>query len=188
MKKLIGSIGLAFLFFVNSAHAAFIINSMTGYSSSSDSNTTTDISDVSNHFFLGASLGSKQKLYIGQNVTIFTHEVKATTTNKVNTLELGPRLIYFFSEENVFYGTLGWNPYAKGKRTVGTTTEDISGYGLLAGIGAELKINRMFYIGGSLNYKSLNISKTISATNVATEVSDSYTSLMPMINLSFRFR
>lgn len=184
MKKIL----FASLFLINTTHAAFIIDTMTGFSTSSDSKTATNISDVSNHIFIGASIGAKQRTFIGQNVTIFTHQLKSSTTNKVNTLELGPRLTYFFSEENVFYGTLGWNPYAKGKRTIGSTTEDISGYGLLAGLGAEVKINRNFHIGGSLNYHSLSISKAISASNVATTVSDTYTSLMPMLNLSFRFR
>lgn len=188
MKKIMKKILIAIFFLINTAHAAFIVDNMTGYSSSSDSKTTTDISDLSNHLFIGASLGSKQRLYVGQNITFFTHQIKTASTNKVNTLELGPRFTYFFNETNTFYGTVGWNPYAKGKRTIGDVTEEISGYGLLVGLGAELKINRTFYIGGSLNYKSLNISKSISAANVATEVTDTYTSLMPMINLSLRFR
>lgn len=165
-----------------------MIETLTGYSSSSDSKTSTNISDVSNHIFIGASLGTKQQFFLGQNITLFTHQLKTSTTDKVNTLELGPRMTYYFSEDNVFYGTFGWNPYAKGKRTVAGVTEDISGYGLLVGFGAELKINRNFHIGGSLNYKTLNISKSISAANVATARSDTYTSLMPMINLSLRFR
>lgn len=185
LKKLAISI---FFLTISSAHAAFMIDTMTGYSSSSDSKTTTDISDVTNHIFIGASIGARQRLFVGQNITIFTHQLKTSTTDKVNTLELGPRMTYFFDASNVFYGTLGWNPYAKGKRTVNSVTEEISGYGLLVGLGAEVKINRNFHIGGSINYKSLNISKSISAANVATEESDTYTSLMPMLNLSFRFR
>lgn len=168
--------------------ASFMFNTMTGYSTSSDSKTTTDISDLSNHFFLGASIGSKDRLFVGQNITIFNHQIKTTTTDKVNTLELGPRLVYFFTDENVFYGTLGWNPYAKGNRTVAGATEEISGYGLLAGLGAELKINRNFHIGASLNYHTLSVSKAINSANVASTVSDTYSSVMPMINLSFRFR
>lgn len=183
-KKIIFSL----FFTLNSAHAAFMINTMTGYSSSADSKTSTNISDVTNHIFIGASLGVKQKLFVGQNITIFTHQLKTTATDKLNTTELGPRLTYFFDDANVFYGTLGWNPYAKGKRTVAGVTEDISGFGLLAGLGAEVKINRSFHIGGSINYKSLSISESVSAANVATKESNTYTSLMPMINLSFRFR
>lgn len=183
MKKIL----FALLFVINSAHAAFMIDTMTGFTTTTDSKTTTNTSDVSNHIFIGASLGARQRAYIGQNITIFNHQIKQTTTDKINTLELGPRFTYFFTDENVFYVTLGWNPYAKGKRTVSSITEEISGYALLAGLGAELKINRNFHIGGSLNYHSLNISKAISASNVATTVSDKYSSLMPMINLSFRF-
>ncbi|MBC7539324.1 MAG: outer membrane beta-barrel protein [Bacteriovorax sp.] len=184
MKKIL----LISFFLINTAHATFMIDTMTGYSSSSDSKTTADVSDISNHIFVGASIGSQQRTFIGQNVTIFTHQLKKSTTDKINTLELGPRLTYFFTEENVFYGTLGWNPYAKGKRTIASVTEDISGYGLLAGLGAEIKINRNFHIGGSFNYHRISISKTISASNVASSVSDTYSSMMPMINLSFRFR
>ena len=176
------------VFLMNSAHAAFMINTMTGYTSSNDSKTTTDISGISNHVFIGASIGSRDRLFVGQNISNFTHEIKTSSTNKVNTLELGPRLTYFFNEGNVFYLTLGWNPYAKGKRTIGSEVEEISGYGLLGGLGAEVKVNRYFHIGGSLNYKSLSISKSINSANIVTSVSDSYTSLMPMINLSFRFR
>lgn len=165
-----------------------MINTMTGFSSSRDSKTSTDISDVSNHIFVGASIGTRQKVFIGQNITLFTHQFKTTTTNKLNTLELGPRLTYFFTEERVFYGTLGWNPYAKGKRTIAGATDEISGFGLLAGFGAEVRINNNFHIGASLNYHSLSISKAISSSNVATTESQTYTSLMPMINLSLRFR
>ncbi len=176
------------IFSMNSAYAAFMVNSMTGYSSSSDSKTTTEINDISNHIFIGASIGPKERLFVGQNISIFTHEIKTSAINKVNTLELGPRLTYFLNEGNVFYLTLGWNPYVKGKRTIGSEMEEISGHSLLGGLGAEVRINRNFHIGGSLNYKSLSISKSISSANVATEVTDTYTSLMPMINLSFRFR
>jgi hypothetical protein len=172
----------------NHSEAAFMINTMTGYSSSSDSNTTTNISNISNHVFVGASIGSKQQIFVGQNITIYTQQLKTTTTDKISTMELGPRLTYFFNEENIFYSTLGWNPYAKGTRIVASTSEEISGFSYLIGLGAELKINRNFHIGGSLNYSSLNISKSISSANVATEVSDTYTALMPMINLSLRFR
>lgn len=184
MKKLL----FIFLFFFSNAHAAFLINTMSSFSSSSDSYTSTKLSDMSNHIFLGASIGAKQRAYIGQNISILTNQVQTSATNKINTLELGPRVTYFFSDENVFYTTLGWNPYAKGKRTVSGTTEDVSGWAFLAGIGAELKIDRSFHIGASLNYHSLTITKSISASNVATTVSDKYSSILPMINLSLRFR
>lgn len=175
-------------FLINTSHAAFMIDTNTSYSSSNDTKTKAALSDMSNHIFIGASLGAKQQLYVGQNVTSFTHQLKTTSTDKINTLELGPRLIYFFTDENVFYATLGWNPYAKGKRTVSGSTDQISGFGLLGGIGAELKINRNFHVGASFTYKSLNISESINSSNVAKKESNTYTTMMPMLNLSFRFR
>ena len=188
MKKIIlASIMLVPVFF-NTANAAFMFETMSGFTTTSDSKTTTDTSDITNHIFIGASIGAKQRAFIGQNITFFSHEVKAATTNKVSTMELGPRFTYFLSDDNVFYISLGWNPYAKGTRTTGSTTEDISGYSLLGSLGAEVKINKNFHIGGSINYHSLNISKAISSSNQATTVSDSYSSIMPMLNLSFRFR
>jgi hypothetical protein len=173
--------------FASNANASFIIDTMTGFFTTSDSKTNADTSDLANHTFIGASIDHRQKFYIGNNFTFFSHQIKGSTTNKVNTFELGPRATYFFSEENTFYVTLGWNPYAKGSRTVSGTQEDISGYAFLAGLGVEVKINRNFYVGGSLNYHTLNITKAISSSNVASTASDKYNSMMPMINLSLRF-
>ena len=177
---------LAFL--INNAHAAFIINTMSAYSTSSDSKTSSSTSSTSNHFFIGASIGAKQHMFVGQNITIATQEIKTATTNKLAMTELGPRLVYYFDDGNVFYSTLSWNPYAKGTRTINGVSEDISGFSYFIGVGAELKINHNFHIGGSLNYKSLSISKAISTSLVASTVSNTYASIDPMINLSFRFR
>lgn len=184
MKKLL----LISLFLINSAHAAFMINTMSGYFSTTDSKTNTNTNDTTNHIFIGASLGSKQRFFVGQNITLFSHQIAATNTDKVSTMELGPRIIYFFTDNNVFYTTLGWNPYAKGTRTVSGTTEKVSGSALLFGAGVEVKINSNFHIGGSINYHSLSVTESTSASNVTTTVSQSYTALMPMINLSLRFR
>lgn len=161
---------------------------MSGFTTTSDSKTNTNTSDITNHIFFGASIGQKQRTFIGQNITLFNHQIKKSTTDKVSTTELGPRFTYFLSEDNVFYVSLGWNPYAKGKRTVNSVTEDISGYSLLGSLGAEVKINKNFHIGGSINYHTLKISKAINSSNQASTVSDTYGSMMPMLNLSFRFR
>jgi hypothetical protein len=176
------------LLYINSANAAFLFDSMTGFSSSSDSKTSTNLSDLTNHIFIGASIGAKQRAYIGQNITIVSHQMKAAGTDKISTLELGPKLMYFFDEENIFYGSFGWNPYVKGTRSISGSTSEIMGYSLLASLGAELKINRTFHIGGSINYHQLKTSKSISSANVSTTESETYSSLMPMINVSLRFR
>ena len=184
MKKIL----FLFVFIIQSAQAAFLIQGTSSFTSSTDSKTSTSLSDISNHFFVGASIGSNQQTFIGQNITSFSGQVKKTNTDKINTLELGPKVIYFFSEDHVFYTSLGWNPYAKGKRSVSGVNSEISGWAYLASIGAELKINRNFHIGASFNYHSLKLTKSISDNNVASTTNDTSTSIMPMINFSFHFR
>jgi hypothetical protein len=185
MKKLLLTL---IAIFATTAQAGFMIETMSGYNSSTDSNTSTTITDTNNHIFVAASLGQRARLYIGQNISLISQQIKTTNTDKISTTELGPRMTYFFSDDNMFYFTAAWNPYAKGKRTVANVDTDISGWSYLAGLGAELKVNRVLKIGGSLNYHALNITKSIDSSNVATEVSHSYTSLMPMINLCLAFR
>ncbi len=184
MKKI-----LFLLFFIStSSQAAFVIETMSGYSSSTNKTaTTTTVSDVHNHFFVGASLGQKQRAYIGQNISLISQSIKTATENKFSTTELGPKFTYYFSDENVFYVSFAWNPYAKGTRTTAGIAEDISGWSYMATYGAALKISNSFHLGVSLNYHALNVTEKVNASNVTSKITDSYTSLMPMITLSFRF-
>ena len=71
MKNILWSL----LLFSNFSHAAMMINTMTGFSSNNDSKTSTDISDVSNHIFVGASL-NYHRLAISK--TINTSNVATT--------------------------------------------------------------------------------------------------------------
>ena len=185
MKKIII---LLLTIFASNVHAGFMLQTMSGYNSSSDSNTSTTITDTHNHVYVAAGIGQRSRLYIGQNISIISQQLKTTNTNKISTTELGPRITLFFNDENTFYFTAAWNPYAKGKRTVANVETDISGWSYLAGMGAELKVSRILKIGASVNYHALNVTKSINSANVATELTDSYTSLMPMINLCLSFR
>lgn len=176
------------LLIATSAYADFKIDLNTGYNSYTDGANEFEFGDMTNHIYIGASIGSRDLLYIGQNVTIFSNEFNTGKATDISTLELGPRFTYYFSTAKTVFITFAWNPYAKGTRTtVAGTTEDISGSSLLGGIGYELKLNRNFFLGASLMYHSLSVSKA-EVNNVSTEVSESYTSMTPMINLGLRFR
>ena len=177
---------LFIILFSSNVWARFEIQSATGYESNNDGKTSSSFSDLTNHLFLGASLDSKEKVIIGQNLSYLSNTYKTATTNKITTMELGPRLNYYLNEEQNFFLTLAWNPYAKGTRVVNGASEDISGWSYLAGIGAVLKMNKTFYLGASLNYHSLSVTKSIVGTT-ATTTTNSYSSLMPMINLTLRF-
>lgn len=176
-----------FFTFLSVAQAKFEVQTSTGYSSNTDGKSKNSFSDITNHFFIGASFDSKEKFVVGQNISIVSTQYKTATTDKLSTTELGPRLNYYINNERNYFVTLAWNPFAKGKRTVAGIAEDISGWSYLAALGAVLKMGNSFYLGASLNYHSLSITKSIVGSTVTT-VTDSYSSIMPMLNISFRFR
>lgn len=175
------------LFSASIAQAKFEIQTSTGYTSNTDGKTKNSFTDMTNHVFLGASFDNKEKFVVGQNISLVSGSYKTTTTDKLTTTELGPRLNYYINEEKSFFIALAWNPYAKGTRTVAGISEDISGWSYLFAAGAVLKMNNNFYLGGSINYHALTITKSI-VTTVASNVNNAYTSLMPMLNISIRFR
>lgn len=179
---------LSTFYFLPNAHGSFMVSMNSGYHSNSDGKNNYSFKDMTHHFFLGAGLGSKDQLFLGQNITSLSTEYKTSATTKISTLELGPRLIYYFNADKNILLTLAWNPYAKGERTtLAGATQDISGSSLMAGLGLELKMSQSFYLGASLMYHSLSVSK-YEVNKVSTEVSESYTSITPMMNLCFRFR
>lgn len=176
------------VFFSTCAHAEFLININSGYHANSDGNTKYTFNDLTNHAFIGASLGSKDQLFLGQNITKLSTSYKTATTTEISTLEVGPRITYYFNDTKTILFTLAWNPYAKGTRTtLAGVNQDISGSSFLTGLGYEIKLANKFFLGASLMYHSLSVSKA-EANNVSTEVSESYTSITPMISMCFRFR
>lgn len=188
MKSILNFILLFVLFFSLESQAAFMVDWLAGYASHNENKSNLAFSDMTHHFFLGATLGGKEKFYFGQNVSSISREYKNSTTTKITTLELGPRMNWYFDESKTVYMGLAWNPYAKGSRVqAGAASEDVSGWSYLASFGYELKMSKNFHLGASINYHALTISKS-EVNNVSTEESSSYTSLTPMINLSFRFR
>lgn len=185
MKKLLT---ICVLMLSVSAHADWLIGLNSGYHSSTDGNTKFEFSDMINHAFIGASIGSKDLLYIGQNISYQSTQYKTSGTDKISALELGPRLNYYFNTDKTVLLMLAWNPYAKGSRTTSAgASQDISGWSYLAGLGYEVRMSRGFYLGASIMYHALNVTE-YEVNNTTTEVSETYSSITPMINLSFRFR
>lgn len=185
MKSLIGFL----LIFISSlAWARFEIQTSSGYDSYSDGKSKNTFSNMSNHLFIGASLDLKQKLLIGNNVSQVSVGLKSNNNDTFSVLEVGPKVLYYFDEDYLFYTAVAWNPYVKGDRKVaGAASETISGWGYLATFGASMKINRNFAMGFSINYHSISITESVVSTT-ASEVSESYSTIMPMINFTLRFR
>lgn len=181
-------INLLFLFLSFSAYARFEIQTSSGYDTYTDGKSKNTFSNMSNHLFIGASLDLKQKLLIGNNVSQVSVGLKSSNNDTYSVLEVGPKVLYYFDEDYLFYTAVAWNPYVKGDRKVaGAASETISGWGYLATFGASMKVNRNFAMGFSINYHSISITESVVSTTAST-VSESYNTIMPMINFTLRFR
>jgi hypothetical protein len=146
---------------------------------------------MDNRVFLGASLDSGGHVFFGQSLLMMSRTIKGSSDgdpDEITTMELGPRFTFFFDDAGTWKLSLAWHPYAKGERKRAGETEDISGSAYLASFGFQARFGRSFYLGASINYHSLSITKSTDTSNVEEEVSHSYTTIIPMIDFAFRFR
>lgn len=170
------------------ADAAFMLEYAFNYISDSDNVDNFAFDKLDNRFFFGASLDD-QKLYFGFNYLMFSRDVKSNgSTDTLSTTEIGPKIIWFLGDRGSIYISAGWNPFAKGERKRSNTSEDIDGSSLMGALGYQLKLTKRFYLGASINYHSLSISKATDSSNQETTVSNNYTTIYPMIEMSLRFR
>ncbi len=102
-------------------------------------------------------------------------------------LELGPRLIFFFHEEKTFYVSANYNFYAKGTRMLNGVDQVVDGTSIFLNAGYDFKISRSISVGVALNYHSLTLTKA-EVGSTSTTISNSYVSIYPTLEISFRFR
>ncbi|MBL6990084.1 MAG: hypothetical protein ISR65_09915 [Bacteriovoracaceae bacterium] len=161
------------------------------YTSDTDDNTTETFaySKMNNTVFIGAAFDKDGKFLIGQNVTIWNKSQQkgaSDTADTISLMELGPRLQWFINAERNFYLAAVWNPYVSGTRVLGGTSETVTGSSMLFSFGYHLPLSKMFFVGGSLNYHMVSITEATVGTTTTT-VADSYTSIVPMLEMSIRF-
>lgn len=185
MKRII--LILVLMIFSSLAFAKFEVQSSLGYTSESDGKTKNTFSDLTYHVFIGASIDNKEKLQIGPSYSSISNTFKSTNTDTLATTEIGSRIMYYFNEERNFFVSVTWNPYASGKRKATNVSADITGWSYVASFGALMKTSSNFLLGGNLSYHSLAVSKGTVGTTTTTE-STTYTSLMPMLLIAYRFR
>lgn len=180
------------LFFLSSsAFAAFNIELFGNYTSDTDNVDNESYSKTYYGVYLGASLDGKQAFYFGQNLMMHSRSLKGSGASQAGTLnitELGPRFTIFMGESQSWALSMAWHPYAKGERVRSGSTEKISGWAYLVSFGYQIKLGRGFNLGANMSYHALSISKSTNSSNVESEVSHSYTNIIPMITISFRFR
>lgn len=155
----------------------------TGYYSSSNENSNSTFTELTFHLYLGKSIGGKEQFYLGINATKAT---SGQTNNEFTTTEFGPRIAFYFNNEKSIYVTAAWNPMLDGQNGDNTALK-LTGSSYLLGLGYELKLSSNIFLGTALFYHSVNISETESS-GVTSQVDENYSTTMPVISLSVRFR
>lgn len=143
------------------------------------------------NLFLGASLDVKKQFYLGQNILSWTRTAQqgndSATQTTMSLLELGPRLLYYFNDLRRWYLSLVYNFSVKGTSTINEEEGKIEGTSYIAALGYHYKVTKQIGIGGSLNYHVLTITaRKIDSTDL--EPSESYTAIIPMLEIAIRFK
>ena len=189
MKMLFISI---ILLISTNVHSKFYVQHSFGYQSHSEDVEDTSYSLMGNLLFIGASIGTSETFYFGQSLHMssLAYSTASGSDGEMSTTGIGPRFIWFFSDSMEWNISLAWHPYSKGTRTqaADASEDDVSGSSMIIGLSYLLKISKVFYLGASMNYYTYSVTKETDSNDASSDVSSSYTTIMPMIDLSFRFR
>ena len=147
------------------------------------------LAKTNHHIFIGLSVDRKEKFYIGQNINSWTKtqtKGEGDDEKTITLLELGPKFLYYFTKERVFYISAVWNFYAKGTSEESGGSSDVDGTSTLISLGYHYRLGDTFMLGASLNSHSVSITSKITDSEQE-EVTDTYQSTFPMLELLFRF-
>ncbi len=171
------------------AFARLLINYDLNYSSQkTDSTSKEENSRTFHKVFIGGSLNDRKTFFFGWNINSWNTSSKSgVTKTDYSMLEMGPKLLWFLNENYNLFVAAEWNPYARGTRKVGTTSEKISGSSYGAGIGYRFRISRFIGIGASVYYQTTSVDEA-KVGSTSNNVSDSVSHVMPMIELSAMFK
>ncbi len=172
------------------AHANFMFQYGLNYSGEKDTTTNKDYdkSRTFNKIFLGASVNGKKTLFLGWNLNSWSSTLKTNSIeDSYSMTEMGPRVVYFFTENYTTYVTVEWNPYAKGSREKASTSSDVSGSSTSVGLGYRFKLGRNIGLGAGIHYHSLALAEEEINSSV-NNISDKVTNIMPMLEFTVTTR
>lgn len=190
MKKLIlTSIIIFSALLTPLAFATFQFSYGLNYESDKDSSISenSEYARTYHKIFIGASINGNKTVFLGQNINSWNRELKQgtnTTTAEYSLLELGPKLLWYFSEQRASYISVEWNPYVQGDRKIAGVEGEVRGDSIGFSFGYRFKLSKNFGIGGSLNYTKVNIKKeTIS--QLENDRSDGISMMVPMLEFAY---
>lgn len=189
MKKILLTLLVYSGVVLSPAYASFQFSYGLNYESDKDTSTVENSEYMRTYhkIFLGAAVNGAKTLFLGQNINSWSRELKqgtSTVAAEYSLLELGPKLLWYLTQERSAYISLEWNPYAVGDRKIQNTEREIRGNSLGVSFGYRFKLSKQFGIGASLNYTKINIKKE-TITQTETDKGDSMTMMVPMLEIAY---
>lgn len=184
---------LCLLLFTSSlAQASFYMDYKLNYQTETDKGDQSFNSNrIMHSLYLAASMDRDKQFFIGQSIISWnkSQQQGEDSSNEftMNLLELGPRLHYYFTQARTWYTSFTYNFYSKGKSKLAGTDGDVRGSGYVASLGYHYDLSRTIGIGASLNYHSVSIDER-KVGSTTSDVSETYTATVPMLEIAFRFR
>lgn len=171
--------------------AGLFLNYSFNYHSDVDSGDTEafSLSRMNNNIFLGATLDGAKKYILGTNFSSWNKtqtKGDGDTEKEISLLEIGPRFHMYFSQMRTWFFSLTYNFYSKGTGTVAGESATFDGSGYMASLGYHLKVSKTFAMGASIMYHGTTITSNV-IDSAETEVTDTYASIYPMIEMSLRY-
>tara|TARA_Y100000780_G_scaffold232596_1_gene269159 strand:- start:316300 stop:316839 length:540 start_codon:yes stop_codon:yes gene_type:complete len=175
------------------ANASFYMDYKLNYQSETDAGDATafNYTRMMNSLYFAASMDRNKRLYIGQSVIFWNKTQKqgddSADETTLDLLELGPRLHFYLTQNRTWYASAVYNFSAKGTSKVSGVEGDVDGSGYMATLGYHYKFSKTIGIGGSLNYHSVTVDER-KVDSSSSDVSETYTAIIPMLEIAFRFR
>ena len=159
-----------------------------GYTSYTNDNDELNFSRMLNAVYLGASLGRKTRVMIGPSYTMWNqaHNRSNGTETDISMTEFGATLLVYLNKSLNWKFTATYCMSVNGTRTTGAVEETLKGNAMRIGFGYHAPITDTFAIGGTLSYQVTNLTSSI-INNTETEIEQSYSQILPMIELAWRY-
>ncbi len=189
MKKIFLTSFFIFSVLLAPAQASFQFSYGLNYESDKDTSVAenSEYARTYHKIFIGASMNGAKTLFLGQNINIWNRELKqgtSTVAAEYSLLELGPKLLWYLTQERSSYLSLEWNPYVVGDRKILNIESEIRGNSLGVSFGYRFKLSKHFGIGASLNYTKVNI-KTETVSQIESDKSDGMSMIVPMLEIAY---
>jgi hypothetical protein len=180
---------VAAISFICSAGFAGPMVDFGGTFSSNSLSTSSESTNSQNFYNLSVMFNIDTKVHYNLGWAVFgiseSSKVGATETS-YSSFDMGPAFRWNIDKNGIFSITIVYGYLAKGKYSVGTTSQDWEGSSLLLQFGMQAPVREdKFYVGLTLNsYTGTYTDKIVS--NVKSSVSATKTSVFPMVSLTWR--